>query len=95
MFTPKPTQLVVFGIDKQRVSQVLAQLRSIRIPEPYKGKGLRRKTDIILRKEIKKKVILWFFSCNKNRRPNIKVRTALTQIYGIGTYLQQIKSVIN
>ena len=55
MFTPKPTQLVIFGIDKQRVSQVLAQLRSIRIPEPYKGKGLRRKTDIILRKEGKKK----------------------------------------
>ena len=55
MFTPKPTQLVVFGLDKQRVSQVLAQLRSIRIPEPYKGKGLRRKTDSILRKEGKKK----------------------------------------
>ena len=55
MFTPKPSQLVIFGIDKQRVSQVLAQLRSIRITEPYKGKGLRRKTDIILRKEGKKK----------------------------------------
>jgi ribosomal protein L6P/L9E len=55
LFAPKPTQLLVFGIDKQRVSQVVAQLRNIKLPEPYKGKGLRRKMEHVLRKEGKKK----------------------------------------
>ena len=55
MFAPKPTQLIVFGIDKQRVTQVVAQLRSIKLPEPYKGKGLRRKLEHVVRKEGKKK----------------------------------------
>lgn len=55
VFLPKPTQLLVFGIDKQRVSQVVAQLRAIKLPEPYKGKGLRRKMEHVLRKEGKKK----------------------------------------
>lgn len=54
-FTPKPTQLLVFGIDKQRVTQVVAQMRAIKLPEPYKGKGLRRKMEHVLRKEGKKK----------------------------------------
>jgi large subunit ribosomal protein L6 len=55
LFAPKPTQLLVFGIDKQRVTQVVAQLRAIKLPEPYKGKGLRRKLEHVLRKEGKKK----------------------------------------
>lgn len=55
LFAPKPTQLIVFGIDKQRVTQVVAQLRAIKLPEPYKGKGLRRKLEHVLRKEGKKK----------------------------------------
>jgi large subunit ribosomal protein L6 len=55
LFAPKPTQLLVFGIDKQRVRQIAAQLRAIKVPEPYKGKGLRRKMEAIVRKEGKKK----------------------------------------
>lgn len=55
LFSPKPRQLLVFGIDKQRVTQVVAQLRAIKLPEPYKGKGLRRKMEHVLRKEGKKK----------------------------------------
>ncbi len=39
--TPKPTQIIVEGIDKQRVGQVAAEIRKIRPPEPYKGKGIR------------------------------------------------------
>ena len=55
VFVPKPTQLLVFGIDRQRVHQVAAQCRSIKPPEPYKGKGLRYQTEVIRRKEGKKK----------------------------------------
>lgn len=55
VFLPKPTQLLVFGIDKQRVTQVVAQLRSIKPPEPYKGKGLRVLHEHVRRKEGKKK----------------------------------------
>jgi ribosomal protein L6P/L9E len=55
LFTPKPTQLIVFGVDKQRVTHVVSQLRAIKLPEPYKGKGLRLKTEHVLRKEGKKK----------------------------------------
>ncbi len=39
--TPKPTQIIVEGIDKQRVGQIAAEIRKIRPPEPYKGKGIR------------------------------------------------------
>lgn len=55
MFTPKSTHLIVFGIDKQRVTQVGAQLRAIKLPEPYKGKGLRFQMEHVFRKEGKKK----------------------------------------
>jgi len=55
MFTPKPTQLSVFGIDHNRVTQIVAQLRAIKPPEPYKGKGLRLKMEVVRRKEGKKK----------------------------------------
>ena len=55
VFLPKPVILVIFGIDKQRVSQIVAQLRAIKTPEPYKGKGLRHKSEHIFRKEGKKK----------------------------------------
>ena len=55
VFLPKPITLVIFGIDKQRVSQIVAQLRAIKLPEPYKGKGLRRKSEYVFRKEGKKK----------------------------------------
>ena len=53
--TPKPTEIVVSGIDKQRVGQVAAEIRGYRPPEPYKGKGVRYAGEFIFRKEGKKK----------------------------------------
>lgn len=48
--TPTQTQIVVSGIDKQLVGQVAAKIRSIRKPEPYKGKGIKYSNEIIQRK---------------------------------------------
>lgn len=53
--TPKPTEIVVTGIDSQRVGQVAAEIRSYRPPEPYLGKGVKYAGERILRKEGKKK----------------------------------------
>jgi len=53
--TPKPTEIVVTGIDKQQVGQVAAELRGFRPPEPYKGKGVKYVGEYIFRKEGKKK----------------------------------------
>ncbi|RMD49246.1 MAG: 50S ribosomal protein L6 [Alphaproteobacteria bacterium] len=53
--TPKPTEIVVEGIDQQLVGQVAANIRAWRKPEPYKGKGIRYKGEFIFRKEGKKK----------------------------------------
>jgi large subunit ribosomal protein L6 len=53
--TPKPTEIVVSGIDKQKVGQVAAEIRAFRPPEPYKGKGVRYSGEYIFRKEGKKK----------------------------------------
>jgi large subunit ribosomal protein L6 len=47
---PVPTQIVVKGIDKQRVGQVAAEIRAIRKPEPYKGKGIRYEGEAVRRK---------------------------------------------
>jgi large subunit ribosomal protein L6 len=52
---PKPTEIVVNGIDKQVVGQVAAEIRKYRGPEPYKGKGVRYAGERIVRKEGKKK----------------------------------------
>ena len=52
---PKPTEIVVTGIDKQKVGQVAAEIRAFRPPEPYKGKGVRYSGEYIFRKEGKKK----------------------------------------
>ncbi|HEX2448304.1 MAG TPA: 50S ribosomal protein L6 [Methyloceanibacter sp.] len=52
---PKPTEIVITGIDKQQVGQVAAELRQFRPPEPYKGKGIKYAGEYILRKEGKKK----------------------------------------
>jgi large subunit ribosomal protein L6 len=52
---PKPTEIVVTGIDKQKVGQVAAEIRRFRPPEPYKGKGIKYGGEFILRKEGKKK----------------------------------------
>ena len=50
-----PTEINVSGIDKQKVGQVAAEIRSYRPPEPYKGKGVKYKDEFIFRKEGKKK----------------------------------------
>jgi len=53
--TPKPTEIVISGIDKQKVGQVAAEIRRWRPPEPYKGKGVKYAGEFIFRKEGKKK----------------------------------------
>jgi large subunit ribosomal protein L6 len=53
--TPRPTEIVVSGIDKQKVGQVAAEIRDFRPPEPYKGKGVKYAGEYIFRKEGKKK----------------------------------------
>ena len=53
--TPKPTEIVVTGIDRQKVGQVAAEIRRWRPPEPYKGKGVKYANEFIFRKEGKKK----------------------------------------
>ncbi|MFQ8431259.1 50S ribosomal protein L6 [Amaricoccus sp. W119] len=53
--TPKPTEIIVEGIDQQVVGQVAANIREWRKPEPYKGKGIKYRGEFIFRKEGKKK----------------------------------------
>jgi large subunit ribosomal protein L6 len=53
--TPKPTEIVITGIDKQKVGQVAAEIRDYRPPEPYKAKGIKHAGEYIFRKEGKKK----------------------------------------
>jgi large subunit ribosomal protein L6 len=53
--TPKPTEIVISGIDRQQVGQVAAEIRAYRGPEPYKGKGVKYEGEFIFRKEGKKK----------------------------------------
>ncbi|MGA7975380.1 MAG: 50S ribosomal protein L6 [Pseudolabrys sp.] len=53
--TPKPTEIVISGINKQLVGQVAAEIRGWRPPEPYKGKGVKYADEYIFRKEGKKK----------------------------------------
>lgn len=48
---PSTTEVVVSGIDKQRVGEVAANIRATRKPEPYKGKGIRYKGEVVRRKE--------------------------------------------
>jgi large subunit ribosomal protein L6 len=51
----RPTAITVSGADRQRVGQVAAEIRAFRPPEPYKGKGVKYATEIVRRKEGKKK----------------------------------------
>lgn len=53
--TPSVTEITVKGADRQLVNQVAANIRAVRPPEPYKGKGIRYKNERIVRKEAKKK----------------------------------------
>ena len=52
---PKPTEIIVEGIDQQQVGEVAAKIREWRKPEPYKGKGIKYKDEYIFRKEGKAK----------------------------------------
>lgn len=53
--TPNVTTIVLTGIDKQLIGQVASEIRALRPPEPYKGKGIKYLGEIIIRKEAKKK----------------------------------------
>ncbi|HER34799.1 MAG: 50S ribosomal protein L6 [Halothiobacillaceae bacterium] len=53
--TPSATEIVIRGADKQKVGQVASNVRGLRPPEPYKGKGVKYADERILRKEAKKK----------------------------------------
>jgi large subunit ribosomal protein L6 len=53
--TPTPTEILIKGADRQRVGQVAAEIRAIRPPEPYKGKGIRYADEKVVIKETKKK----------------------------------------
>jgi large subunit ribosomal protein L6 len=53
--TPTPTEILIKGADRQRVGQIAAEIRSVRPPEPYKGKGIRYSDEKIAIKETKKK----------------------------------------
>ncbi len=52
---PKPTEIVISGVDGQKVGHVAAEIRAFRKPEPYKGKGVKYSDEYIFRKEGKKK----------------------------------------
>ena len=52
---PSPNSMVIHGPDKQQVGQFAADVRKIRPPEPYKGKGIKYSTEVVRRKEIMKK----------------------------------------
>ena len=53
--TPAPTEIIIKGADRQRVGQIAAEIRAVRPPEPYKGKGIRYSDERIVIKETKKK----------------------------------------
>ncbi|MCX7264270.1 MAG: 50S ribosomal protein L6 [Limnohabitans sp.] len=53
--TPVPTEIIIKGADRQRVGQIAAEIRAVRPPEPYKGKGIRYSDEKITIKETKKK----------------------------------------
>ena len=53
--TPAPTEIIVKGADRQRVGQIAAEIRGVRPPEPYKGKGIRYSDEKVVIKETKKK----------------------------------------
>jgi large subunit ribosomal protein L6 len=53
--TPSQTEIIIKGIDKQKVGQVAAEIRNYRPPEPYKGKGVRYSDEHVIRKDAKKK----------------------------------------
>jgi large subunit ribosomal protein L6 len=53
--TPTPTEIVLTGADRQVLGQIAAEIRAVRPPEPYKGKGIRYADEVVVIKETKKK----------------------------------------
>jgi large subunit ribosomal protein L6 len=53
--TPTPTEILIKGSDRQRIGQIAAEVRAVRPPEPYKGKGIRYADETVVIKETKKK----------------------------------------
>ena len=53
--TPRPIEILISGVDKRQVGQIASEIRALRPPEPYKGKGVRYSDEFIFRKEGKKK----------------------------------------
>jgi large subunit ribosomal protein L6 len=53
--TPTPTEIIIKGADRQRVGQIASEVRAVRPPEPYKGKGIRYSDEKVVIKETKKK----------------------------------------
>jgi large subunit ribosomal protein L6 len=53
--TPSQTEIIIKGMDKQKVGQIASEIRAYRPPEPYKGKGVRYADENVIRKEAKKK----------------------------------------
>ena len=53
--TPTQTEIIIKGVDRQRVGQVAAEIRAYKPPEPYKGKGVRYAGEVVALKETKKK----------------------------------------
>ena len=53
--TPTQTEIVIKGVDRQKVGQVAAEIRAYKPPEPYKGKGVRYAGEVVILKETKKK----------------------------------------
>jgi large subunit ribosomal protein L6 len=53
--TPSQTEILIKGVDKQKVGQTAAEVRAYRSPEPYKGKGVRYVDEVVVLKETKKK----------------------------------------
>ena len=53
--TPSPTEVIIKGADRQRVGQIASEVRAVRPPEPYKGKGIRYSDEKVVIKETKKK----------------------------------------
>lgn len=53
--TPTPTEIILSGADRQRLGQIAAEIRAVRPPEPYKGKGIRYADEVVTIKETKKK----------------------------------------
>jgi len=53
--TPSQTEILINGVDKQQIGQIASEIRSVRPPEPYKGKGIRYEDERVVKKEAKKK----------------------------------------